>query len=46
MHAQFTGPGVDFFASDNDDAEPMRGFRHDVRARRPTRDGASVSMPG
>ena len=26
MHASFTGPGVSFFASDNDDAEPMRGF--------------------
>lgn len=26
MHAQFSGPGVNFFASDNDDAEPMRGF--------------------
>ena len=25
MHAQFTGPGVHFYASDNDDAEPMRG---------------------
>ena len=25
MHAQFSGPGVNFFASDNDDAEPMRG---------------------
>ncbi|SDO29694.1 PhnB protein [Rhodoferax sp. OV413] len=25
MHAQFEGPGVRFFASDNDDAEPMRG---------------------
>ncbi len=25
MHAQFEGPGVCFFASDNDDAEPMRG---------------------
>jgi PhnB protein len=25
MHAQFAGPGVDFFASDNEDAEPMRG---------------------
>lgn len=25
MHAQFEGPGVLFFASDNDDAEPMRG---------------------
>jgi PhnB protein len=25
MHAQFSGPGVNFYASDNDDAEPMRG---------------------
>lgn len=25
MHAQFEGPGVRFFASDNDDTEPMRG---------------------
>jgi PhnB protein len=25
MHAQFEGSGVCFFASDNDDAEPMRG---------------------
>lgn len=25
MHAKFEGPGVRFFASDNDDAEPMRG---------------------
>lgn len=25
MHAQFEGDGVRFFASDNDDAEPMRG---------------------
>jgi PhnB protein len=25
MHAEFEGPGVHFFASDNDDAEPMRG---------------------
>ncbi|HWX66722.1 MAG TPA: VOC family protein [Rhodanobacter sp.] len=25
MHAQFKGAGVNFFASDNDDAEPMRG---------------------
>lgn len=25
MHARFEGPGVLFFASDNDDAEPMRG---------------------
>jgi PhnB protein len=25
MHAKFEGPGVRFFASDNDDAEPMKG---------------------
>ena len=25
MHSQFEGPVVRFFASDNDDAEPMRG---------------------
>ena len=25
MHAQFEGPGILFYASDNDDAEPMRG---------------------
>ena len=25
MHARFEGPGVRFFASDNEDAEPMRG---------------------
>ena len=25
MHAKFEGPDVLFFASDNDDAEPMRG---------------------
>jgi len=25
MHAAFSGPGVHFFASDNEDAEPMRG---------------------
>lgn len=28
MHAKFEGPGVLFFASDNDDAEPMRGSAH------------------
>lgn len=37
MHAKFEGPGVLFFASDNDDAEPMRGSAHilmmDDRAR-------------
>jgi PhnB protein len=28
MHARFEGPGVLFYASDNDDAEPMRGTAH------------------
>src|SRR6202043_4167611 len=28
MHARFEGPGVLFYASDNDDAEPMRGSPH------------------
>jgi len=28
MHAKFEGPGVVFYASDNDDAEPMRGSAH------------------
>jgi PhnB protein len=28
MHAKFEGPGVVFHASDNDDAEPMRGSAH------------------
>jgi len=28
MHAKFEGPGVTFYASDNDDAEPMRGSAH------------------
>ena len=28
MHARFEGPGVCFYASDNDDAEPMRGSAH------------------
>lgn len=37
MLAQFEGPGVHFYASDNHDAEPMRGSAHmitmDDRAR-------------
>lgn len=37
MHALFEGPGVRFYASDNDDAEPMRGsammFTLDDRAQ-------------
>jgi len=28
MHARFEGPGVLFYVSDNDDAEPMRGSAH------------------
>jgi PhnB protein len=28
MHAKFEGPGVVFYASDNHDAEPMRGSAH------------------
>jgi PhnB protein len=28
MHAKFEGPGILFYASDNDDAEPMRGSAH------------------
>ena len=28
MHAKFEGPGVLFYASDNDDAEPIRGSAH------------------
>lgn len=27
-YARFMGPGIEFFASDNDDAEPMRGSAH------------------
>lgn len=28
LHAKFEGPGIQFYASDNDDAEPMRGSAH------------------
>ncbi|MGT2491686.1 VOC family protein [Cupriavidus basilensis] len=28
MHAKFEGPDLTFYASDNDDAEPMRGSAH------------------
>jgi PhnB protein len=28
LHARFEGPGVEFYASDNADAEPMRGSAH------------------
>src|SRR6202022_4932128 len=33
MHAKFEGPGVLFSASDNDDAEPMRGSAHILMLR-------------
>jgi PhnB protein len=33
MHAKFEGPGVLFYASDNDDAEPMRGSAHILTMR-------------
>ncbi|MFL6549943.1 MAG: VOC family protein [Povalibacter sp.] len=28
LHSEFAGPGVHFYASDNHDAEPMRGSAH------------------
>jgi len=28
LHAKFEGDGIAFYASDNDDAEPMRGSAH------------------
>ena len=33
MHRLFEGPGVLFYASDNDDAEPMRGSAHTAERR-------------
>src|SRR4051794_5141359 len=33
MHARFEGPGVLFHASDNDDAEPMKGSAHILMMR-------------
>jgi PhnB protein len=33
MHARFEGQGVLFYASDNDDAEPMRGSAHMLMTR-------------
>lgn len=33
MHAKFEGPGILFYASDNDDAEPMRGSAHILMMR-------------
>jgi len=54
MHARFEGPGVLFYASDNHDAEPMRGSAHfltmddrDDMARLFVRlaEGATVTTP-
>jgi PhnB protein len=55
MHARFEGPGVRFYASDNHDAEPMRGSAHilmldDVEQTRTLfmrlgEDGGTVTTP-
>jgi PhnB protein len=54
MHAKFEGPGVLFYASDNHDAEPMRGSAHilmiENRARTKQlfellREGGTVTTP-
>ncbi len=54
MHAKFEGPGIHFYASDNDDAEPMRGSAHILMMDDETRtrdvfarlaDGGTVTTP-
>ncbi|MYN45158.1 VOC family protein [Pseudoduganella sp. FT93W] len=54
MHASFKGPGVSFYASDNHDAEPMRGSAHhllmDNRAQteqlfRQLAEGGTITTP-
>src|ERR1700721_1688832 len=54
MHARFEGPGVLFYASDNDDAEPMRGSAHilmmddreqTIRLFDSLKDGGRVTTP-
>ncbi len=54
MHARFEGPGILFYASDNDDAEPMRGSAHIIMTddRDQTKhlferlsEGASITTP-
>ena len=54
MHAKFEGPGIRFFASDNDDAEPMRGsaMMFELDSRDQTRqlfnslsDGGHITTP-
>lgn len=56
MHAKFEGPGVLFYASDNEDAEPMRGSAHILMMQdleqakllfeRMARDGKVTTAPG
>ena len=54
MHAKFEGPGVAFYASDNDDAEPMRDSAHLLVIDDPTSmrqlferlaDGGNITTP-
>jgi PhnB protein len=54
MHSRFEGPGVEFYASDNDDAEPMRGSAHilmmddreqTIRLFDKLKDGGHVTTP-
>ena len=43
MHSKFAGPGIEFYASDNDDAEPMRGSAHMLTLdNRALRDAVSI----
>ncbi|WP_284945989.1 VOC family protein [Acidisoma cladoniae] len=45
MHARFEGPELLFFASDNHDAEPMRGSSHIlIMADRHSTDGLFVKL--
>ena len=45
MHARFEGPGILFFASDNHDAEPMRGSAHMlIMDDRATTDGLFTTL--
>jgi len=54
LHARFEGPGVLFFASDNDDAEPMKGSALMLEFDDPARmsemfgrlaEGATITVP-
>jgi len=45
MHSRFEGPGLLFFASDNHDAEPMRGSAHMlIMDDRATTDGLFATL--